>query len=142
MGFRVIANTSHDWVKIAELAAADPFLNIWHPDSSELEVEAADQATLDTAFAAYVADQVNIDAQTAADKNAARQDVEKELYDQKKLFRAVVELLIDEINTLRQQFNTTTGQVNAIAGSVDATSFNDRTIAQARTAIRNKLDTL
>jgi len=65
MGFKVTVTTSHDWVKIAEMAGADPFLNIFHPATSELEVEAADQATLDAAFAAYTADQTNIDAATA-----------------------------------------------------------------------------
>jgi len=125
MGFRVIANTSHDWVKIAELASADPFLNIWHPDSSELECESADQATLDTALADYVADQANIDAATAAVKQTTSRDTDKVVYDDKRLWRAVVELLVDELNVLR-----------TIEG------LPDRTVAQARTAIRNKLDTL
>ena len=125
MGFRVIANTSHDWVKIAELASADPFLNIWHPDSSELECESADQATLDTAFAGYVADQANIDAATLAAKTTTNRDSDKIMYDNKRLWRAVVELLIDELNVLR-----------TIEG------LPDRTISQARSAIRNKIDNL
>ncbi len=125
MGFRVIANTSHDWVKIAELAGADSFLNVWHPDSSELECESADQATLDTAFADYVADQANIDAATQAAKTTTNRDLDKGMYDDKRLWRAVVELLVDELNILR-----------TIEG------LPDRTVAQARTAIRNKLDTL
>jgi hypothetical protein len=125
MGFKIIATLSHDWVKIAELAAADPFLNIWHPDSSELECESADQATLDTAFADYVADQTNIDAATQAARNTAGRDFDKDLYDNKRLWRAVVELLIDELNILR-----------TIEG------LPDRTIAQARSAIRTKIDNL
>ena len=125
MGFRVIANTSHDWVKIAELAGANPFLSVWHPDSSELECESADQATLDTAFADYVADQANIDAATLAAKTTTNRDLDKTMYDNKRLWRAVVELLIDELNILR-----------TIEG------LPDRTIAQARSAIRRKIDTL
>lgn len=125
MGFRVVATLSHDWVKIAELAGADPFLNIWHPATTELEVESIDQATLDTAFAGYVADQTNIDAATAADQTTAERDTEKDVYDVRRLFRALVESLVDEINILR-----------AIEG------LPDRTVAQARSAILSKIDNL
>lgn len=125
MGFRVVATLSHDWIKIAELAGANPFLNIWHPDSSELECESTDQVTLDTAFADYVADQTNIDAATQAARNTAGRDFDKDLYDNKRLWRAVVELLIDELNILR-----------TIEG------LPDRTVAQARSAILNKIDNL
>ena len=138
MGFRVTANTSHDWVKIAELASANPFLNIWHPDSSELECESADQATLDTAFAGYVADQANIDAATQAAKVTVDRDNQKDMYDVKRVLRGLVEALVDEINLLRQQFNTTTAEV----ASATNTTFNDRTVAQARTAILNAIDNL
>lgn len=125
MGFRVVATLSHDWVKIAELAGADPFLNIWHPGTTELEVESIDQATLDTAFADYIADQTNIDAATEAAKTTTSRDADKVLYDDRRLWRAVVELLIDELNILR-----------TIEG------LPDRTIAQARSAIRTKIDNL
>jgi hypothetical protein len=125
MGFRVVATLSHDWVKIAELAGADPFLNIWHPATTELEVESVDQATLDTAFAGYVADQTNIDAATAAAEVTVDRDTEKDVYDVRRLFRALVESLVDEINTLRALH-----------------SLPDRTVAQARTAILNKIDNL
>ena len=125
MGFRVVATLSHDWVKIAELAGADPFLNIWHPATTELEVESIDQATLDTAFAGYVADQTNIDAATAAAQTTTDRDVEKDVYDVRRLFRALVESLVDEINILR-----------TIEG------LPDRTVAQARAAILSKIDNL
>lgn len=125
MGFKVVATLAHDWVKIAELAGADPFLNIWHPAATELEVESVDQATLDTAFAGYVADQTNIDAATAAAQVVIEKDAEKEAYDVRRLFRALVESLVDEINTLRTLH-----------------SLPDRTVAQARTAILNKIDNL
>ncbi len=125
MGFRVIATTSHDWVKIAELASADPFLNIWHPGSSELECETVDQATLDTAFATYTGDQANIDAATAASQVTEERDLEKELYDTRRVLRAIVELLVPELNILR-----------TIEG------LPDRTLAQARTAILNSIDNI
>lgn len=125
MGFRVVATLSQDWVKIAELASADPLLNIWHPATTELEVESIDQATLDTAFAGYVADQTNIDAATAAALVTVDRDTEKDVYDVRRLFRALVESLVDEINTLRALH-----------------SLPDRTVAQARTAILSKIDNL
>jgi hypothetical protein len=125
MGFRVVATLSHDWVKIAELAGADPFLNIWHPGTSELEVESVDQATLDTAFATYTGDQANIDAATTAAKETVSRDADKVLYDDRRLWRAVAELMIDELNVLRALH-----------------TLPDRTVAQARAAIRNKIDNL
>jgi hypothetical protein len=144
MGFRVTSSLLEDWVKIAELAGADPFVSTWHPGTSELEVESVDQATLDTAHAAYLADQVNIDAATRQAQINATRDVDKNNYDAKRVLQAMAELLVDEINTLRQQFNTTTGQINVLpgAGSVTVTTFDDRTVAQARSAIRNKIDNL
>ena len=125
MGFRVVATTAQDWVKIAELAGADPFLNIWHPGTSELECESVDQATLDTAFAGYVADQTNIDAATAAAKETVSRDSDKDLYDNKRLWRAVAELMVDELNILRALH-----------------TLPDRTVAQANAAIRSKIDNL
>ncbi len=125
MGFRVIATTSHDWVKIAELASADPFLNIWHPGTSELECETVDQATLDTAFATYTGDQANIDAATQAEKDTTSRDAEKNVYDIERVLRAIVELMIEEFNILRT-----------------IESLPDRTLAQARSAILNKIDNL
>ncbi len=142
MGFRVTSNLTEDWVKIAELASADPFLNIWHPGTLELECETVDQATLDTAHTAYVADQVNIDAATEAAKQDAIRVVEKKWYDDKRTWIAVAELMIDELNILRQQLNQTTTEANAVAASISVTSFTDRTLAQARTAIRNNIDNL
>lgn len=142
MGFRVTSSLTEDWVKIAELASADPFLNIWHPSSLELECETVDQATLDTAHTAYVADQVNIDAATAAANQDALRDVEKRWYDDKRTWRALAELMINELNILRQQLNQTTTEANAVSPTITVTTFTDRTLAQARTAIRNNIDNL
>ncbi len=142
MGFRVTSSLTEDWVKIAELASADPFLNIWHPGTLELECETVDQATLDTAHTAYVADQVNIDAATAAANQDALRDVEKRWYDDKRTWRALAELMINELNILRQQLNQTTTEANAVSPTITVTTFTDRTLAQARTAIRNNIDNL
>ena len=142
MGFRVTSSLTEDWVKIAELASADPFLNIWHPGTLELECETVDQATLDTAHTAYVADQVNIDAATAAANQDALRDVEKRWYDDKRTWRALAELMINELNILRQQLNQTTTEANAVSPTITVTTFTDRTLAQARAAIRNNIDNL
>ena len=140
MGFRVTSSLTEDWVKIAEMASADPFLNIWHPNTLELECETLDQATLNTAHTAYVADQANIDAATEVTKQDAIREVEKKWYDDKRTWVAVAELLINEINILRQQLNQTTTEANAVAASITVTNFTDRTLAQARTGIRASID--
>lgn len=123
MGFKVVVTTSHDWVKIAELAGADPFLNIFHEATNELEVEAADQATLDTAFAGYVADQTNIDAATAAAAALSQKEQAKRDFDAQKVFVAFAKLLMKELNILRGQHGLA-----------------PRTFAQLRNALRNEID--
>lgn len=57
-----------------------------------------------------------------------------------RVYRAVVAVLIDEINTLRQELNLLRSDVRAVAPTVPARTLNDRTTAQARTAFRNKVD--
>ena len=71
---KVVVTTLHDWRKIAELAGGDPLLIMFDPLTSELEVPDVNEAALDPAFAAYVADQVNIDAATAAAVLVARRN--------------------------------------------------------------------
>ena len=123
MGFKVTVTTSHDWVKIAELAGADPFLNIFHEATNELEVESADQATLDAAFAGYVADQANIDAATAATAVTSEREQAKRDFDARRVLIAFARLLITELNELR-----------ALHG------LPNRTFAQLRNALRNEID--
>ncbi len=124
MGFRVVATTSHDWVKIAELASADPLLNIWHPATTELEVESVDQTTLDTAFAGYVADQTNIDAATLAAKIIVQKEVAKSSVDVERIVRALIELLPGEFNILRTLHSlpdrTVAGLTTALKANIDA----------------------
>ena len=122
---KVVVTLTQDWRKIAELAGGDPDENMFDPPTSELEVPGVTQAALDTGFADYVADQTNIDAATQAARNTVSRESEKSSYDSRRIMRAIVEALIDEINTLRSLH-----------------SLPDRTVAQARTAIRNKIDNL
>lgn len=122
---KVVVTLTQDWRKISEMAGGDPDLIMFDPSPSELECPDVAQTALDTALAAYIADQTNIDAATQATRNTISRDADKVLYDNKRLWRAVVELLVDELNVLR-----------TIEG------LPDRTIAQARAAIRNKIDTL
>ena len=138
MGFRVVVTRGDDWVKIAELAAANPRLSIFHEDTSELECESADQATLDTAFNDYKADQTNIDAKTRENEVTARREQEKRVYDELRLHRAMISTLLAELNILRNQFNATTRQ---LAGATN-TAFTDVTVDQARTEIRSAIDNL
>ena len=135
---KVITTPGQDLRKIAEIAGGNPDLTLFDPPTSELEVTDVTQAQLDAAFATYDGDQANIDAATVAASIDASRDSEKVQYDSKRVLRGIVEALIDEINLLRQQFNTTTAEIPAATN----TTFNDRTIAQARTAILNKIDNL
>jgi hypothetical protein len=122
---KVVVTNLQDWRKIAELAGGDPLIIMHDPATNELECPDVAQPALDQALIDYVADQVNIDAATAASKETTSRDGDKSWYDNKRLFRALVEVLLDEINALR-----------TIEG------LPDRTIAQARTAIQGKIDTL
>jgi predicted DNA-binding protein (UPF0251 family) len=122
---KVITTPGQDLRKIAEIAGGNPDLTLFDPPTNELEVTDVTQAALDAALATYVADQTNIDAATAASRVTISRDGEKEAYDNKRLFRALVEVLLDEINALR-----------TIEG------LPDRTLAQARTAIQGKIDSL
>lgn len=122
---KVVVTNSQDWRKIAELAGGDPLLIMHDPATNELEVADVTQALLDQALIDYVADQTNIDAATQAARDTSLKDGEKNWYDQKRLFRALVEVLLDEINALR-----------VIEG------LPERTLAQARTAIEGKIDNL
>lgn len=138
MGFRVVVVRNDDWVKIAELAAANPRLTIFHEDTNELEVESVDQTTLDTAFNNYKADQTNIDAKTREDAITKLKEQEKRVYDELRMHRAMISTLLAEVNVLRTQFNTTTGQVPAATN----TRFTDITVDQARIEIRSAIDNL
>jgi hypothetical protein len=122
---KVVVTDTQDWRKISELAGGDPDLIMFDPGPSELECPDVLQAPLDTALAAYIADQTNIDAATAAATRVVADNAEKSRFDERKIFRALVEVLLDEINALR---------------TIEGLPL--RTIAQARTAILAKIDSL
>ena len=135
---KVIVTDTQDWRKICELAGGDTSLIMHDPVTNELEVTDVTQTALDTALADYIADQTNIDAATQATKTTVERDLQKDLYDVKRVLRGLVEALVNEINLLRQQFNTTTAEV----ASATNTTFSDRTVAQARAAILNAIDNI
>ena len=122
---RVTVNPTHDMRKIAELAGGNPRLIMFHPDTSELEVTDVTQAALTTAFNNYVADQANIDAATAADKETALRDEAKTNFDAKRTLKGMALYLKDELNALR-----------AIEGLPALTN------ADVRNGIRNAIDNL
>lgn len=121
---KVIVTLAHDWRKIAELAGGDPALIMFDPPPSELEVPDVTQSALDTAFATYTGDQVNIDAATAAAKIAELKEGAKRNFDSQRVLVGFAKLLIKELNTLR-----------GLHG------LPDRTFAQLRNALRDEIDT-
>lgn len=121
---KVVVTDTQDWRKIAELAGGDPALIMFAPATSELEVADVTQSALDTALAAYLADQTNIDAATAAAIELANKEDAKQEFDAQKVLVAFARLLIKELNELR-----------ALHG------LPDRTFTQLRNAMRNEIDT-
>lgn len=120
---KVVVTTGHDWRKIAELAGADSNENMFDPATNELEVVGVTQAALNTAFATYTGDQANIDAATAAAREANQKEQAKGNFDSQKVLVGFAKLLVKELNTLR-----------ALHG------LPDRTFAQLRTALRDEID--
>ncbi len=91
---------------------------------NEFETQHASQAAMDASLITYAADQANIDAtlvQLELDEETQRV---KDTFDDKerRLLRAFAEVIKDEINILRGQHGLA-----------------DRTLAQLRTAIKNKV---
>lgn len=119
---KVVVTLGQDWRKIAELAGADPDQNMFDSATSELEVVRVTQAALDTAFAAYRADQANIDAATAeAILVKVRASVAKRA-DLDIGTRALVEVLLFEINkanTRLQELQDAFTAVKATSGGSD-----------------------
>jgi len=119
---KVVVTGAQDWRKICELAGGDPSLIMHDPATSELEVTDVTQAALDTALASYAADQSNIDAASAATKDAAQKTGEKLVVDER-VFTALVEGIVGEINLLRAEH-----------------SMSPRTLAQVKTFIKGRID--
>lgn len=100
-----------EWIINPDLSAVQGFNTIyWNINGNSVTL--ADQATRDAR-----------DTEILAGQTLAKRDAEKERFDNEDVLRAVVRLLVDEINILRV-----------------AAGLQPRTAAQARTAIRNAID--
>lgn len=73
-----------------------------------------------------------VDAQEEQDRY---DEIIARLDDTEDILRAMVTLMIDEINILRQQFNTSTAEVPQLT----TTTFADRTFEQFKSQMRNLL---
>lgn len=100
-----------DWIWNPDLSAVQGFNSIYWDITGD-SVVLVDQATRDAR-----------DAELAAVALTNKRESLKARYDTEDLLKAFADVMIDEINILRQQ--------HALA---------DRTAAQLRTALRNKLD--
>ena len=81
-------------------------------------------------------DQAARDAVDAAELSARLDNEAEGIESPQSLQRAFAEVVLDEINMLRQQFNATTAESNQLTN----TAFADRTLAQVKAALRNKMD--
>ncbi len=89
--------------------------------------------------------QAEKDAITAANNAAtvvANKEDAKANYDASAIDRAIVLVLLNEINVLRSQVQMARTNTTAFQSATNrsAVNLNDRTAAQARTAIRNEVD--
>ena len=112
-----------DWIYDPVLTAVDG----WATRYWLIAAYPSDAVTLMTAPQRAVVD--------AAVQEAARDAIVEQLDNLEDILRAFMLTVIDEINLLRQQFNTTTAEMSQLTD----TTFTDRTVAQLRSAIRNKL---
>lgn len=122
-------------VNTSDFPTADWIIN---PDLSAVEGQPSKYwlITGDAVSLVDPATQASRDAEIDALNLQAEKDGQKSLVDNERFILALVKVLIDEINLLRQQFNTTTSQSNQLT----TTNLSDRTLAQARTAIFNEID--
>lgn len=117
-----------NWIINPDLSAVAGFASKYWTISGD-DVLLMDQAARDAVDAAEAA------AQVVADKIA-----EKLRYAGERALRAIVLMLIDENNIMREAITTLSTQANAVAGSIDIQDLSDRTPAQAKTAFENKVD--
>jgi hypothetical protein len=117
---KITVLVSHNLRALADLAGSN--LQELSLIDDELEVSDVTQAALDAALIGYVADQANIDAAFTQTEVDAELDKERDALDNQKILKAFAELLVDEFNVLRTLHG-----------------LPDRTFAQLRTAIRNKV---
>ena len=82
-------------------------------------------------FAVARADDENLQARTLAETWLDETKSGAEV----KVVKALIGLVVDEINILRQQFNTTTAE----SADLTTTTFVDRTVPKGITELKNKL---
>ena len=109
-----------DWVIDPDLSAVIGVDNKYLVVTGDIisEMGAAAKSVVDAA-------EISTRRDAEADKLNQTQDVMVEFF----------KLVIEELNTLRQQFNTTTGEVTQL----NTTTYTPRTMAQLKTALRNAL---
>lgn len=115
-----------EWILNPDLSSVEGVPDVYWDISGD-SVTAVDQATRDAR-----------DAEIAALELERRRAGAENEFDSQLVLRAVVELLLGEINRLRSQFNQTTAEVPQLT----TTTFSDITRAQARASIRNKIQEL
>ncbi len=80
--------------------------------------------------------QAEKDVVDAANLSEARDGaIQEDIDELESVLRQVVQMTIDELNILRQQFNITTAESNQLT----TTAFADRTMAQVKNQLRNDL---
>jgi len=123
---KTVVTALEDWRKISELSGGDPSIIMHEPATNELECPDVTQPALDAGHIAYTADQVNIDAATAAARLTSEQTLAKNNVDVERVVRALVDLLPAEFNilrTLHSLADRTPAQVNAaLKANIDAQS--------------------
>jgi hypothetical protein len=114
---KVVVTDTQDWRKIAEMAGGDPTIIMHDPATNELEVTDVTQSALTAAHAAYVADQTNIDAATAQVRLDAERTTSASRADLDIGTRALVEVLLFEINKANTRLQELQDAFTAIKGT-------------------------
>jgi len=117
---KITVQVSHNLRALADHAGSN--LEELSLTGDELEVPDVSQAVLDAALITYAANQATIDASFTQVEVDAELDKARDELDTQKILKAFAEIVVEEFNILR-----------AIEG------LPDRTFAQLRTAIRNKI---
>ncbi len=119
---KIVVTINHNWHAIAALAGSNREQLSHDPNNDELEVPDVTQPALDAAFADYTANQVARDTAFLQSEIDTETDKVRDDFDDQRILKAFAELLVDELNVLRQLHGLPA-----------------RTFAQLRTAIRSKI---
>lgn len=132
---KVVVTDTQDWRKICEMAGGDTSLIMFDPATSELEVTDVTQPALTAAHGAYVADQTNIDAATAATEQDITRSNAEVLPDSEKQdgmsARSIIEIFnkrdnyltnrIEQLQQAMDDMKTSTGAVQNLRDAIPAT---------------------